>query len=81
MSEHETVRDWLALSAAGLLEPGEERRVHEHAAACAECAAIDGDDAMVTSDRLSDDLEADVAHGARDQDRHYRLPSGCSLTR
>ena len=39
MSEHETVRDWLALSAAGLLEPGEERRVHEHAGACAECAA------------------------------------------
>jgi hypothetical protein len=34
--------------------------------ACAECAAIDGDDAMVSSDRLSDDLEAYVAHGARD---------------
>ena len=39
MSEHDTVRSWLTLSAAGLLEPGEERRVHEHAAACAECAA------------------------------------------
>lgn len=39
MSEHETVRNWLALSAAGLLEGGEERRVREHAAACAACAA------------------------------------------
>jgi len=39
MSEHETGRGWLALSAAGLLEPGEERRVHEHAAGCAECAS------------------------------------------
>ena len=39
MSDHETVRSWLALSAAGLLEAGEERRVREHAAQCAECAA------------------------------------------
>jgi anti-sigma factor RsiW len=39
MSEHETVRNWLALSAAGLLECGEERRVLEHTAGCAECAA------------------------------------------
>jgi hypothetical protein len=39
MSEHETVRGWLALSTAGLLECSEERRVHEHAAGCAECAA------------------------------------------
>jgi len=39
MSDHETVRSWLALSAAGLLDPGEERRVREHAAQCAVCAA------------------------------------------
>ncbi|MEO8368065.1 MAG: hypothetical protein ABI806_02540 [Candidatus Solibacter sp.] len=39
MSEHETVRSWLALSAAGLLEPAEERRVHEHAVTCPQCSA------------------------------------------
>ena len=39
MSEHETVRSWLALSAAGLLECGEERQVREHASQCEECAA------------------------------------------
>lgn len=38
MSEHETVRTWLALSAAGLLEAGEERQVRAHAAVCADCA-------------------------------------------
>ena len=39
MSNHETVRELLALSAAGLLEAGEERLVREHARKCAACAA------------------------------------------
>jgi predicted anti-sigma-YlaC factor YlaD len=39
MSDHETVRQLLALSAAGLLDAGEERRVREHARLCAACAA------------------------------------------
>ena len=33
MSDHESVRGLLALSAAGLLDPDEERLVREHAAA------------------------------------------------
>ena len=39
MSDHETVRQLLALSAAGLLDAREERRVREHAHECAACAA------------------------------------------
>ena len=39
MSEHESVRQLLALSAAGLLDSGEERLVREHARQCARCAA------------------------------------------
>lgn len=39
MSDHETIRKLLALSAAGLLEPGEERLVQEHVRQCAGCAA------------------------------------------
>ena len=39
MSDHEHVRQLLALSAAGLLDPGEERLVREHARQCAACAA------------------------------------------
>ena len=39
MSEHETVRQLLALSAAGLLDAAEERLVREHARQCARCAA------------------------------------------
>ena len=39
MSEHESVRQLLALSAAGLLDAGEERLVREHARQCAACAA------------------------------------------
>ena len=39
MSDHETVRQLLALSAAGLLDAGEERLVREHAHQCAACAA------------------------------------------
>ena len=39
MNEHESVRQLLALSAAGLLEASEERLVREHARQCAACAA------------------------------------------
>jgi anti-sigma factor RsiW len=39
MSPHESVRKLLALSAGGLLEPGEERQVREHVQECAVCAA------------------------------------------
>jgi predicted anti-sigma-YlaC factor YlaD len=39
MSDHESVRHLLALSAAGLLDAGEERLVREHALQCAQCAA------------------------------------------
>jgi predicted anti-sigma-YlaC factor YlaD len=39
MSDHESVRQLLALSAAGLLDAGEERLVREHAHQCAACAA------------------------------------------
>lgn len=39
MSSHESVRQLLALSAAGLLDAAEERSVREHARQCARCAA------------------------------------------
>ena len=39
MSDHESVRELLALSAAGLLDAGEERLVRDHARQCAACAA------------------------------------------
>ena len=39
MSDHESVRHLLALSAAGLLDAGEERQVREHVCQCAACAA------------------------------------------
>jgi anti-sigma factor RsiW len=39
MSEHDEIRELLALAAAGALEPGEERRVETHVASCAPCAA------------------------------------------
>jgi hypothetical protein len=39
MSDHESVRQLLALSAAGLLDAAEERLVREHARQCARCAA------------------------------------------
>ena len=38
MTAHEETRSWLALSAAGLLDPGEERRLREHVRECAACA-------------------------------------------
>jgi hypothetical protein len=39
MSDHETVRQLLAFSAAGLLDASEDRLVREHARQCAACAA------------------------------------------
>ena len=39
MNDHEAVSGMLALSAAGLLEAGDERRIREHARECAVCAA------------------------------------------
>ncbi|MCX6631841.1 MAG: hypothetical protein NTW28_29885 [Candidatus Solibacter sp.] len=39
MSDHESVRQLLALSAAGLLDCSQERMVREHARQCAACAA------------------------------------------
>ncbi len=38
MREHETVRELLALSAAGALEVEQQRRVEDHARACPDCA-------------------------------------------
>jgi hypothetical protein len=38
MTDHDQVRPLLALSAAGLLDAGEERRVRDHARECADCA-------------------------------------------
>lgn len=39
MNEHDAIVELLALAAAGVLTPEEERRVREHTARCAECAA------------------------------------------
>jgi len=39
MNSHEAVKQLLALSAAGLLDAGDERRVGEHARQCPACAA------------------------------------------
>jgi hypothetical protein len=39
MSQHDSVRPLLAVSAAGLLDAAEERLVREHARDCADCAA------------------------------------------
>jgi anti-sigma factor RsiW len=37
MKEHTTVQDLLALAAAGLLDPAEQRRVEEHLSHCEAC--------------------------------------------
>jgi predicted anti-sigma-YlaC factor YlaD len=43
MTTHETIRQLLALSAAGLLDAADERRVREHVHECDECStALDG---------------------------------------
>ena len=39
MNDHETIRELLPLAAAGALDPGDARRVEQHLAACAACAA------------------------------------------
>ena len=49
MSDHESVRQLLALSAAGLLDAGEERLVREHVGQCAQCAARLDDYAALTA--------------------------------
>ena len=38
MSEHDTLRDLLALAAAGALTPAEEQRVAEHVRSCIACS-------------------------------------------
>jgi anti-sigma factor RsiW len=50
MTKHETIRQLLALSAAGLLEAAEERRVREHIHECAECAAALDELAALSAD-------------------------------
>ncbi len=50
MTPHETTRQLLALSAAGLLDAADERRVREHVRECAECAAALDDLAAVAAD-------------------------------
>jgi anti-sigma factor RsiW len=39
MNEHSTTRDLLALAAAGLLEPSEQRRIEKHLHSCEACRA------------------------------------------
>jgi predicted anti-sigma-YlaC factor YlaD len=50
MTTHETIRQLLALSAAGLLDAADERRVHEHVHQCAECSTALDDLAAVSAD-------------------------------
>jgi len=50
MTTHETVRQLLALSAAGFLDAADERRVREHVRECAACAAALDDLAAVSAD-------------------------------
>ena len=50
MTTHETIRQLLPLSAAGLLETADERRVREHVHQCAECAAALDELAAVSAD-------------------------------
>jgi len=39
MSDHETLRGWLSLAAAGALEPQEQAELDRHLGICEECAA------------------------------------------
>jgi predicted anti-sigma-YlaC factor YlaD len=50
MTTHETIRQLLALSAAGLLDAADERRVREHVHECAECSTALDDLAAVSAD-------------------------------
>ncbi len=50
MKTHETIRQLLALSAAGLLDAADDRRVREHVHECAECSTALDDLAAVAAD-------------------------------
>jgi len=50
MTTHKTIRQLLALSAAGLLDAADERRVREHVRECAECATALDELAAVSAD-------------------------------
>jgi hypothetical protein len=50
MNTHETIRQLLALSAAGLLDAADERRVRQHVHECAACAVALDELAAVTAD-------------------------------
>ena len=50
MNTHETIRQLLALSAAGSLDAADERRVRQHVREYAECAAALDDLAAVSAD-------------------------------
>ena len=50
MTTHETIRPLLALSAAGLLDAADERRVREHVHECAECSTALEELAAVSAD-------------------------------
>jgi hypothetical protein len=50
MTTHANIRQLLALSAAGLLEAADERRVREHVHKCAECSTALDELAAVSAD-------------------------------
>ena len=50
MTAHETIRQLLALSAAGLLDAADERRVREHLRQCAECSTALEELATISAD-------------------------------
>jgi hypothetical protein len=50
MTTHETIRQLLALSAAGVLDAADEGRVRQHVHQCAECATALDDLAAVSAD-------------------------------
>jgi Putative zinc-finger len=50
MNTHDTIRQLLALSAAGLLDATDERRVREHVRECAGCAAALDELAALSAD-------------------------------
>jgi predicted anti-sigma-YlaC factor YlaD len=50
MTTHETIRQLLALSAAGLLDAADERRVRQHVHECSECATALDELAALSAD-------------------------------
>jgi Putative zinc-finger len=50
MREHESIRELLPLSAVGVLDASDERRVQEHVRDCAQCAAALEELAMLAGD-------------------------------